>query len=217
MSETFRQDKLTNFTVIRNEIFKDYSLSAKAVGVACKLLSLPPDWEYSIRGITTLFNDGESSIRSALSELEEHGYLRRERMREGGKLSKSVYIITDSLKCEKPHVENPHVVNHAQLNTKELNTNIPPTIEEVRQYIDDNDLMVDADYFYEYYQYNGWCDKGGDPVKNWKLKLRTWHKREVKNGNDTSAGNRKRNGLRKTTSGSAGNEEVIGARLPPME
>ena len=131
MSDTFRQDKLKDFTVIRNAIFKDYSLSAKAKGVACQLLSLPPTWEFSIKGIACLFDDGESSIRSALTELEEHGYLTRERAREAGKLGKCIYIISDTLKCEKPnvenpHVENPHVENHALLNTKVLNTAYEP-------------------------------------------------------------------------------------------
>ena len=218
MSETFRQDKLTDFTVIRNAIFRDYTLSAKAVGVACKLLSLPPDWDYSIKGIAAMFNDGESSIRSALTELENAGYLRREREREGGKLGKSIYIITDSLKCEKPHVENPHVENHAQYNTKELNTKeyTPPTVEEIRKYVQENNLLVDADYFYEYYEDTEWKDKGGDPVRNWKLKCRTWHKREVKNGNDTGAGNRERGGLRKTESGRRREDEITNTKLPPM-
>ena len=91
--------------------------------MACQLLSLPPTWEYSVKGLVTLFNDGEASIRSALSELEELGYLRRERTREQGKLGKCVYVITDTLKREKPNVENPLVENHAQYNTKELITN----------------------------------------------------------------------------------------------
>ena len=218
MSETFRQDKLTDFTVIRNAIFRDYTLSAKAVGVACKLLSLPPDWDYSIKGIAAMFNDGESSIRSALSELESAGYLKRERERDGGKLGKSIYIITDSLKCEKPHVENPHVENHAQYNTKELNTKeyTPPTVEEIRKYVQENNLLVDADYFYEYYEDSGWKDKGGDPVRNWKLKCRTWHKREVKNGTDAGAGNRVRNGLREAKSGRSGEDEITNTKLPPM-
>lgn len=126
-NETFRQEKLTDYTVIRNAIFKDYTLSAKAVGVACKLLSLPPTWEYSVRGLVTLFSDGEASIRNALTELEEAGYLRREQVRADGKFSKCVYVISDELVLEKPCVENPHAVNPLaenppQLNTKESNT-----------------------------------------------------------------------------------------------
>lgn len=137
MSNTFEQEKLKDFTVIRNSIFKDYTLSAKAKGVACQLLSLPPTWDYSVRGLVELFDDGEASIRSALTELEERGYLRRERVRNQGKLGKAKYVITDMLKSEKPNVENPlvenpHVENSAvenppQLNTKELNTNTSNT------------------------------------------------------------------------------------------
>lgn len=134
MSNTFEQEKLKDFTIIRNSIFKDYTLSAKAKGVACQLLSLPPTWEYSIKGLVELFDDGEASIRSALTELEQHGYLRREQDRSEGRFGKIKYIITDALKSEKPYVENPQAVNpqaensvadnHAQLNTKELNTEV---------------------------------------------------------------------------------------------
>jgi predicted transcriptional regulator len=124
---TFKQDKLRDFTVIRNAIFRDYTLSAKAKGVACQLLSLPPTWDYSVEGLTTLFDDGKASIRSALQELEEHGYLRREQVRADGKFGKSVYVISDLLPSEKPSAEKrtaekPSAGNPPQLNTKELNT-----------------------------------------------------------------------------------------------
>ena len=133
MSDTFKQDKLKDFTVIRNAIFKDATLSAKAKGVACQLLSLPPTWDYSVKGLMTRFSDGEASIRSALSELEEAGYLRREQSREEGKFGKSVYVVTDILKLEKPCVENPRAENsvaenRAQYNTKVSNTNKSKTI-----------------------------------------------------------------------------------------
>lgn len=127
MSDTFKQEKLTDFTVIRNAIFKDKTLSIKAKGMACQLLSLSPTWDYSVKGLVTLSSDGEASVRSALTELEEHGYLRREQYRAEGKFAKSRYVITDMLNSEKPCVENPLAEipmagNHAQYNTKELNT-----------------------------------------------------------------------------------------------
>lgn len=187
MSNTFKQEKLTDFTVIRNSIFKDKTLSAKAKGMACQLLSLPPDWDYSVRGLVTLFNDGEASIRSALSELEEHGYLRREQYREEGKFSKSRYVITDMLKSEKPFVENPladnpSAENHAQYNTKELNTKesntkryvfIKPAIEDIEDYINEKGYRVDAHKFYDYYESNGW-KVGKNPMKDWKAAIRNW-------------------------------------------
>ena len=56
---SFRKVKHSNFTVIDNCIFKDYSLSAKAKGILTQMLSLPDGWNYSIAGLTDLFSDGE--------------------------------------------------------------------------------------------------------------------------------------------------------------
>lgn len=187
MSDTFKQEKLTDFTVIRNSIFKDKTLSIKAKGMACQLLSLPPTWEYSVRGLVGISNDGEASVRSALTELEEHGYLRREQNREEGKFGKSKYVITDMLKSEKPFVENPladnpSAENHAQYNTKELNTKesntkryvfIKPTIEDIEDYINEKGYRVDAHKFYDYYESNGW-KVGKNPMKDWKAAIRNW-------------------------------------------
>lgn len=198
MSDTFKQEKLTDFTVIRNSIFKDKTLSAKAKGMACQLLSLPPDWDYSVRGLVTLFNDGEASIRSALSELEEHGYLRREQYREEGKFSKSRYVITDMLKSEKPFVENPladnpSAENHAQYNTKELNTKesntkryvfIKPAIEDIEDYINEKGYRVDAHKFYDYYESNGW-KVGKNPMKDWKAAIRNWARNDYDKPKDS--------------------------------
>lgn len=213
MSDTFKQEKLKDFTIIRNAIFKDYRLSAKAVGVACKLLSLPPTWDYSVRGLTTLFSDGEASIRSALTELEDAGYLRREQIRAEGKFGKSQYVITDVLKSEKPYVENPlaenpSAGNHAQLNTKELNTNqsntnqyshssksgskrfSPPSIEEVSAYINEKGYQIDAEQFVDFYQCKGW-KVGKDTMTDWKAAVRTWERRRKENHGDSgSRGNR---------------------------
>lgn len=204
MSDTFRQDKLKDFTIIRNSIFKDYRLSAKAKGVACQLLSLPPTWDYSVKGLVTLFNDGEASIRSALSELEEAGYLRREQAREGGKFGKSVYVITDMLKLEKPCVENPRAVNSvaenpAQYNTKELITKesntkryrfIPPTVEEVEEYINEKGYKINAQRFVDYYSSKGWTIGRNSPMKNWQAAVRTWANNDFnKESKPQSSGN----------------------------
>ena len=202
MSDTFRQDKLKDFTIIRNSIFKDTSLSAKAKGVACQLLSLPPTWDYSVRGLVTRFSDGEASIRSALSELEEAGYLRREQNREEGKFGKAVYIITDMLKSEKPCVENPLAEipmagNHAQYNTKELNTKesntkryrfMPPTVEEVEDYINEKGYSIDAHKFVDYYTANGWR-VGKSPMKDWRAAVRNWSRNNYQSDKKQGSGN----------------------------
>lgn len=58
--------------------------------------------------------------------------------------------------------------------------NTTPTIEEVRKYVAENHLNVDADYFYKYYETAEWKDNKGKPVRNWKLKALNWSRREEK-------------------------------------
>ena len=129
-----RKEKKSNFTVIDNAIFKDYSLSMKATGLLCKMLSLPDNWDYSIAGLTALVNDGESAVRSTLKELEQAGYFRREKVRKNGKIVKIEYVISEYKNCEKPLVENPQLGNpqlgnRTQLNTNSLSTNSLSTKE----------------------------------------------------------------------------------------
>lgn len=123
-----RKEKKSNFTVIDNAVFKDYNLSLKAKGLLCQMLSLPDDWEYSVKGLQKLTSDRYSAITSGLKELEEAGYFRREQRFENGKFAGYEYIISetknsDSPCSENPITENPISENHAQLNTKELITN----------------------------------------------------------------------------------------------
>lgn len=57
-------------------------------------------------------------------------------------------------------------------------THIRPTLEDVKNYVSEKGLKVDPEYFYEYYDGQGWVDTKGNPVKNWKLRAQTWSKRE---------------------------------------
>ena len=100
----FRVDKSRDFTVVANCVFKDRSLSAKAKGILVEMLSLPEKWDYTLKGLATLFSDGIDSIRQGIRELEEHGYVVRERKRDArGRLGGMEYVI-----YETPHaaVEN---------------------------------------------------------------------------------------------------------------
>ena len=83
-----------NYTTIDNTIFKDKNLSAKAKGILSQMFSLPDDWNYSIKGLSDLFSDGELSIKNGLDELVEHGYLRFETQRRpDGKIARRRYVI----------------------------------------------------------------------------------------------------------------------------
>ena len=58
--------KYEGFTMMQNHHLRNKGLSLKAVGLLSKILSLPPDWDYSLRGLATLNTDGIDGVRSAM-------------------------------------------------------------------------------------------------------------------------------------------------------
>ena len=138
----FRVDKSRDYTVLSNHIFKDRTLSAKAKGLLAEMLSLPDDWDYTLKGLTFLFSDGIDSVRQGIRELEEHGYVVRLRKRdEKGRLCDMEYVIYETphktvsgdgdstppaCACPAPDVpvlENPTQVPPVQDTPTQLNTN----------------------------------------------------------------------------------------------
>ena len=120
-----KHHKDRDFTILDNNIFKNKNLSLKAKGLLSMLLSLPNNWQFSERGLTALSKDGRDSLRSGLDELEDNGYLKRERVRnESGQFSKTIYNVYEIPLVEEPRLENPTVDNptvYKELNNKELN------------------------------------------------------------------------------------------------
>lgn len=99
-----------DYTCLSNFVFKDKSLSLKAKGLLCLMLSLPDEWNYSVSGLASLSSDGETSVRTAIKELENAGYVKREPVRQGGKIVDWNYDIYEQpLDDGNPPVENPQV------------------------------------------------------------------------------------------------------------
>ena len=135
----FRIEKTRDYTVMSNYHLRDRSLSLKAKGLLSLMLSLPEDWDYTMKGLARICKDGIDSISGGIRELESHGYLVRARVRnENGQLGSIEYTILERPKepaqtpapiREKPIRENPIQAkpmldvpiqeNPAQLNTKE--------------------------------------------------------------------------------------------------
>ena len=53
-----------------------------------------------------------------------------------------------------------------------------PKLEDVRAYVTEKKLIIDPDYFFDYYETAGWVDNKGKRIQNWKLKALNWNKRE---------------------------------------
>ena len=77
MATVFRVQKTKDFTVMSNHHLKNKDLSLRSKGLLSFMLSLPEDWDYSLKGLATLNKEGIDAIRSAINELEAFGYITR--------------------------------------------------------------------------------------------------------------------------------------------
>ena len=102
----FRIEKTRDYTVMSNHHLRDMSLSLKAKGLLSLMLSLPENWDYTMKGLARICKDGIDSISGGIRELEEHGYLIRERVRgANGQLGSIEYTI----------LEQPIVLNQGRI------------------------------------------------------------------------------------------------------
>ena len=102
--------------------------------------------------------------------------------------------------------------------SKNTNNNIP-NIDDVRAYTKENNLIIDPDYFYKFYETAGWVDTRGKPVKNWKLKALNWDKKERERIDVqpySRTDDRQRRGVSSTTGRSGNGTEIVGATVPRM-
>ena len=116
----FRIEKTRDYTVMSNHHLRDTALSLKAKGLLSLMLSLPENWDYTTKGLARICKDGVDSICAGVHELEEHGYVIRERVRNtNGQLGAIEYTILEQPgqpkpKGVKPEQENPVLDNSDQ-------------------------------------------------------------------------------------------------------
>lgn len=53
---------------------------------------------------------------------------------------------------------------------------IKPTTEQIKAYCQEHGYSIDEQYFYNYYESNGWM-VGRNKMKDWQATVRNWHKR----------------------------------------
>lgn len=128
------------YTVMNNTCLQDPNMSMKAKGLYAYLMSLPEDWVLHQTELKRHFKDGRDSIRTAVNELIENGYVTKVDTRnELGQIVDCTYTVYEEPRkakgnptAEKPITENPTSVNPSiqstNINKVLINTNnIYPT------------------------------------------------------------------------------------------
>lgn len=127
MTKIFKtRKKKENYTVLDNHQLKNEQMSWKATGLYSYLCSLPDDWNIRLADLIKRKKDGKDSVNAGLKELEELGYLKREKARgENGQFDGwDFYFYEEPLDttgfdtaAEKPTREKPIAENPSLLST----------------------------------------------------------------------------------------------------
>ncbi|WP_408994186.1 hypothetical protein [Streptomyces sp. 1268] len=72
------------YTIISNRLSQHRGMSLLAIGVGTHIQSLPDGRRVGVKALAARFPESEVRIAAALRELEQHGFLRRTRVRAGG-------------------------------------------------------------------------------------------------------------------------------------
>ena len=130
----FRVERNKGYTVMSNHHLRNKELSLKAKGLLSQMLSLPEDWDYTLKGLSLINREKIDAIREAIKELERAGYIVRSRERdEKGRLRGADYVIfeqpqpptPDLPTLENPTLEKPTLENPTQLNKDIQRTDLP--------------------------------------------------------------------------------------------
>ena len=146
---TFRINKNKNFTIISNIHLKEKKMSLKAKGLLTVMLSLPPDWDYSLSGLVSICKENEFAVKTTLKELKIFGYLRIDMIKPNESETKRIEYVyniyeyplpedkrqkvnkqqvknqpTDYQSTKKQQIDKQGQLKTNTLSTKELNTKL---------------------------------------------------------------------------------------------
>lgn len=145
-----------NWTAMPNTWLTDKRLSLKTLGLLVKLNSLPNGWEFSIGGLAAIMQDGKDSVRTAVREAEELGYLTRQGQikDEEGKFQGGDWVLHENPMWENTLSDSPTQYKNEQ-------------IEELTNTLSEADKADSGEV--EIVKVERW---GFDSKKNWK-RIRT--------------------------------------------
>ena len=133
----FRVERNKGYTVMSNHHLRNKDLSLKAKGLLSQMLSLPENWDYTLKGLSLINRESIDAIRTAVWELEKAGYITRQQNRDGkGKMADMIYTIYEQPqpRPEQPDEAAPGLENPVLENpTSENPTPGNPTLENPMQ------------------------------------------------------------------------------------
>lgn len=137
----FEIEKEDGYSIVPSSIAKEHDLSLSAKGLMYVFFTLPPEWDYSFKGLVAICKEQKHALRTTINELkdagfieisqyrDEKGYFRYKykvfRKSQNERHLNEFYPTPDYRTSDYRKTENQH-----QLNIKELNDKIDKTKNE---------------------------------------------------------------------------------------
>lgn len=187
-----------DFTIIPNEILRNKEMKSSTKNILLTMFSLPPNWDFSIKGISSCVHEGYETVQKSLVELEKMGYITRKRERkQGGIFGAMIYTVhqfpvsAEDNTYQKNFVSDLHVKKPIQVKTStgaDLHVKKPVQVKS-RQ------LRIDNIYNTDY-------ELNTDSLYNTDIKIKdneiiNCTNENVSSGNDSVQDNDKINGINK--------------------
>lgn len=122
----------SNFTIIQNSVLRDENLSFRARGVLASILSRPDNWNTTADNLARESKEGRNAILTVLKELEDAGYMKRNKYRndKGQWIWESLVFDTPQSIVQKPYDGHPSA---DEPNSGEPSAEIQTLIEELNK------------------------------------------------------------------------------------
>ena len=111
--------KESSFTQVSNSFLRNNNISFKAKGLFCYMFSMSENWNFTLQSIATQQKDGLDSVKSAMDELKQYGYIYYEKHSNGS----GTYFLNDEPNVENPNVENPNLGKSTAIKNTNLDKN----------------------------------------------------------------------------------------------
>lgn len=153
------------YTVMNNTCLQDPNMSMKAKGLYAYLMSLPEDWVLHQTELKRHFKDGRDSIRTAINELIQNGYVTKVDTRNDlGQIVDCTYTVYEEpiTSAENPDTEKPITENPTSVNPSIQSTNINKVLNNTNIYTaEEKPKKTRKPFTTTYEQVLGICVKNG--------------------------------------------------------
>lgn len=91
-----QKDKNHPYVILNKSFLEDPLISLKLKGFLAYCLAKPDDWKFRIRQLASVLKEGKDALYAIVDEGVEHGYIKREDQKKGGKFHSTNYAVHET-------------------------------------------------------------------------------------------------------------------------